>query len=86
MLFNFEADRVYTVKDMYKYTSDHNVKLLSEYNSDFWAGYKANYQRFDRLFMKRFSSWFPRCRPGLLPCSESGASGPAPAVRRGPAP
>lgn len=59
MLFNFEAERVYTIKDIQKYCNEHNVKMLSEYNADFWAGYKANYQRFDRLFMKRFSSWFP---------------------------
>ena len=55
----FEADRVYTIKDLQAYTKDHNVKLLSEYPSDFWTAYKANYQYFDRLFMKRFTSWFP---------------------------
>ena len=33
--------------------------MLSEYNADFWQAYKANYQYFDRLFMKRFTSWFP---------------------------
>ena len=59
MLFNFEAERVFTIKDIQAYTKDHNVKMLSEYSADFWAGYKANYQYFDRLFMKRYSSWFP---------------------------
>lgn len=59
MLFNFEAEKVYTIKDIQAYTKEHNVKMLSEYNADFWAGYRANYQYFDRLFMKRFSSWFP---------------------------
>lgn len=59
MLFSFEAERVYTIKDIQKYCSEHNVKMLSDYTADFWAGYKANYLRFDRLFMKRFSSWFP---------------------------
>lgn len=58
-MFSIEDARVYTIKDIQKYTKDHNVKMLSEYNADFWAGYKDNYQRFDRLFMKRFSSWFP---------------------------
>ena len=55
----FEADRVYTIKDLYDYTKQHNTKLLSEYTADFWAGYKSNYQYFDRLFKKRFTSWFP---------------------------
>ena len=59
MLFNFEAEKVYTIKDIQAYTKEHNVKMLSEYDADFWAGYRANYQYFDRLFMKRFSSWFP---------------------------
>ena len=58
-MFNIEDARVYTIKDIQGYTKEHNVKMLSEYPSDFWAGYRANYQRFDRLFMKRFSSWYP---------------------------
>ena len=58
-MFNIEDARVYTIKDIQKYTKDHNVKMLSEYTADFWAGYRANYQRFDRLFMKRFTSWYP---------------------------
>lgn len=59
MLFNFEAEKVYTIKDIQTYTKEHNVKMLSEYGSDFWKGYRDNYQYFDRLFMKRFTSWFP---------------------------
>ena len=59
MLFNFEAERVFTIKDIQDYTKEHNVKMLSEYGADWWKGYRDNYQYFDRLFMKRFSSWFP---------------------------
>lgn len=55
----FEDDKVFTIKDLQAYTKDHNVKLLSEYAADFWSAYRANYQYFDRLFMKRFTSWFP---------------------------
>ena len=58
-MFSIEDAKVYTIKDIQKYTKDHNVKMLSEYGSDFWAGYRANSAYFDRLFMKRFSSWFP---------------------------
>lgn len=51
--------KVFNIKDIQAYSKEHNVKMLSEYNADFWAGYKANYQYFDRLFMKKYSSWFP---------------------------
>lgn len=59
MLFHFEADKVYTIKDIQKYTKEHSVKMLSEFGADFWGPYRNNYQYFDRLFMKRFASWFP---------------------------
>lgn len=58
-MFSIEDARVYTIKDIQKYTKDHNVKMLSEYDANFWAGYKANSAYFDRLFMKRFTSWYP---------------------------
>ena len=51
--------KVFNIKDIQAYSKEHNVKMLSEYNADFWVGYKANYQYFDRLFMKKYSSWFP---------------------------
>ena len=47
-----------TVKDMYKYTSDNTLKLLSDYNADFWANYKTNYARYDKLFCRLYRSWF----------------------------
>ena len=55
----FEEARVYNIKDLYKFTRDNNRKLLSEYGSDFWAGYRANSSYFDRRFMKLYASWFP---------------------------
>ena len=47
-----------TVKDMYKYADDNNVKLLSGYAADFWKEYRDNYQRYDNLFCRYFRSWF----------------------------
>lgn len=49
---------IQTVKDMYKYSSDHTQKLLSDYNADFWADYKTNYARYDKLFCRLYRSWF----------------------------
>ena len=54
-----EDAQVFNVKDIYTSAKDNNRKLLSEYGSDFWAGYKANYQYFDRLFMKKYASLIP---------------------------
>lgn len=59
MLWQFQAAKTYNVKDIYLSAKDNNRKLLSEYGSDFWAGYKANYQYFDRLFMKKYASLIP---------------------------
>lgn len=47
-----------TVKDMYKYTDDNSIKLLSGYAADFWEEYRNNYQRYDNLFCRYFRSWF----------------------------
>lgn len=49
---------IQTVKDMYKYTSDNTLKLLSDFNADFWADYKTNYARYDKLFCRLYRSWF----------------------------
>ena len=54
-----EDAKVFNVKDIYASAKNNNRKLLSEYGSDFWAGYKANYQYFDRLFMKKYASLIP---------------------------
>lgn len=47
-----------TVKDMYKYADDNNIKLLSGYAADFWKEYRDNYQRYDNLFCRYFRSWW----------------------------
>lgn len=65
MLWNFEAAKVYNVKDMYKQAQTSNLKLLSDYTAssdpeaDFWYEYRTNSGSFDRLFMRRYSSLIP---------------------------
>ena len=61
MMYGFITDdaKVFNVKDIYLSAKDNGRKLLSEYGGDFWAGYKANYQYFDRLFMKKYTSLIP---------------------------
>ena len=51
--------KIFNIKDIWQYAKDHNVKMLSEYPADCWAAYRANHERFDRYFMKKFTSWFP---------------------------
>lgn len=47
-----------TVKDMYKYSSENNTQLLSDYDADFWNDYITNYQVYDKLFCRLYRSWF----------------------------
>lgn len=47
-----------TVKDMYKYASDNSSMLLSNYNSDWWKDYRDNYQRYDKIFLRFYRSWW----------------------------
>lgn len=46
-----------TVKDMYDYTKENNLKLLSNYSSTFWSDYLANYDKYDKMFMKLYMSY-----------------------------
>ena len=47
-----------TVKDMYKYASDNSSMLLSNYNSDWWKDYRDNYQRYDKIFLRFYRTWW----------------------------
>lgn len=49
----------YTIKDIFAQSQSDNKPMLSNYNSDFWAGYVSNYNYFDRRFKKLYTSWFP---------------------------
>lgn len=46
-----------TVNDMYKYASSNNLKLLSNYSSDFWAEYITNHEKYDKLFRRLYLSF-----------------------------
>lgn len=51
-----------TVKEIYKYNKDEELKMLSAFTStdttaDFWGDYKEHYNYFDRLFMKTYRSF-----------------------------
>lgn len=50
---------IYQVKDLYKYAKENNIKLLSSLNKTWWEDYNTYYEKFDKLFMKTFTSWYP---------------------------
>lgn len=47
----------YTVRDMYTYAVQNNIKLLSTYSGGFWAEYLANSSVFDKKFMRENASF-----------------------------
>lgn len=55
---------LYEIKDIQSYCKDENIMMLSNYDADFWKPYRDNYNYFDRLFMKKYSSWFPMDQEG----------------------
>lgn len=57
---------IYEIKDMQSYCRENNVKMLSTYDADFWKPYRDNNEYFDRLFMKKYRSWFPMDQEGDL--------------------
>lgn len=57
---------IYEIKDIQSYCRENNVKMLSTYDADFWKPYRDNNEYFDRLFMKKYRSWFPMDQEGDL--------------------
>lgn len=63
---------IYDIKDIYTYNKEHTTPMLSTFVSvaggsvDFWKPYKDNYAYFDRVFMKKYRSWFPMDQDGDL--------------------
>lgn len=57
---------LYEIKDIQAYCKDENKMMLSNYDADFWKPYRDNYNYFDRLFMKKYRSWFPMDQEGDL--------------------
>ena len=57
---------LYEIKDIASYYKEENKPMLSTYGSDFWKPYRDNFNYFDRLFMKKYRSWFPMDQEGDL--------------------
>ena len=52
------------IKDIYKYQKDIPAPMLSSYTGDFWGEYRNNYTYFDRIFKKKYASFFPYDQDG----------------------
>lgn len=46
-----------TVKDMYDYSKENNLHLLSDFNAEFWKEYTDNYIKYDKLFCRLYRSF-----------------------------
>lgn len=63
---------LYEIKDIYDYNKEENNEMLSNFVSSvdpehsFWEPYRDNYKKFDRMFMKKYRSWFPMDQEGTL--------------------
>ena len=63
---------LYEIKDIYDYNKEENNEMLSSFVSSvdpensFWEPYRNNYKKFDRMFMKKYRSWFPMDQEGSL--------------------
>ena len=61
---------LYEIKDIYNYNKEESKKMLSMFASseenDFWEPYRNNHEFFDRIFMKKYRSWFPMDQEGTL--------------------
>ena len=47
-----------TVKEMYKYSHDNDLKLLSDFDAAFWEEYKLNHARYDKVSSRLYSSFY----------------------------
>lgn len=46
-----------TVNDMFVYSSENNIKLLSSFNGSFWSDYVSNYAKYDKIFKRLYKSF-----------------------------
>lgn len=53
----FDVAEWSNVEDMYKYAKQNSLELLSDYSADFWSDYVANYQDYDKQFMRMYRSY-----------------------------
>lgn len=54
------------IKDIYAYQKNVPAPMLSDYSADFWSQYLLNYPEYDRMFEKKYRSWFPMDQAGDL--------------------
>lgn len=47
------------VNDLFKYAVENNLKLLSNFNAEWWDLYKSNHETFDRIFNRRYKTYKP---------------------------
>lgn len=59
MMFDCYEAKKHTVKDIYNYSKEDDLPMLSSYPSAFWKPYRDNVHYFDRLFMRKFTSFYP---------------------------
>ena len=57
---------LYEIRDIYSYQKKANAPMLSSYNADFWSQYLNNYAYYDRIFKKKYASFFPFDQEGDL--------------------
>lgn len=57
-------ERKITIKDIYKQNKSDDTPMLSDYESRFWLIYVTQYQHLDRIFMRRYESFFPMDQDG----------------------
>lgn len=61
---------IFDIKDIYDYNKIADTPMLSNFTStaggnvDFWKPYKDNHAYFDRMFMKKYRSWYPMDQDG----------------------
>ena len=47
------------IRDIYKYQKEVPAPMLSNHTADYWAPYRNNYTYYDRIFKKKYASFFP---------------------------
>lgn len=47
-----------TINDLYKYSKENDIKLLSDYTGDWWADYLANSAEYDAVFRRLYYSFY----------------------------
>ena len=46
------------ISDVYKQNATAHTKMLSDFPADFWADYRTDYDKYDKLFRRMFNSFY----------------------------